>query len=79
MWAFIDIGFAGGVVAIIVFAWWFVKDRKEHSVPADMRESRRKYDRAEQKARCRSFWRGTDYDTERKAAMREAFPTEEIE
>ncbi len=30
MWAFVDIGFAGGIVAIILFVVWAIKDYREH-------------------------------------------------
>lgn len=71
-WIDAEIGFfAMAVIAIIAYRMW-----REARPPKDMRRTSAKYDRAERKARRRSFWKGTDYEAERAKAMKEAFPGE---
>ena len=74
MWAFVNIGLSGGIVAVILFVCWAINDYRERKGPKDIREAEARYDRAERKARRRSRWHGTDYEEERRKAMKEAFP-----
>lgn len=72
-------GIAGiiGIIILIAGIRVFVKDstpRDDKDWGADLRESRKRYEDAERKARIRSERLGTDYETERANALKEAFP-----
>ena len=72
-------GIAGiiGIIILIAGIRVFVKDstpRDDKDWGADLRESRKRYEDAERKARIRSERLGTDYETERANALKDAFP-----
>lgn len=72
-------GVAGiiGIIILIVGIRAIAKDstpRDNKDWGADLRESKKRYEDAERKARIRSERLGTDYETERAIALKEAFP-----
>ena len=72
-----------GLIGIAILIWGLRAIAKDTAKPdgkdwgADLRESRKRYEEAEREARRRSERLGTDYETERAKAMKEAFPNNE--
>lgn len=72
-----------GLIGIVILIWGLraiAKDTTKQEgkdCGADSRELKKRYEEAERKARVRSETLGTDYETERAKAMKEAFPNDE--
>lgn len=74
---YVPLGFFGNLIMTVIIIACIVASVKDNAGASDLRESRMRYEDAERKARRRSERLGTNYETERAKAMKEAFPDNE--
>ena len=74
---YVPLGFFGSLIMTVIIIVCIAGSVKENAGASDLRESMKRYEDAERKARRRSERLGTDYETERAKAMKEAFPDTE--